>query len=76
MRKGVTLLLILSFLLASSITTTPLPVKAEPKTIIVPDDYSTIQEAVDNAPEGSTVFVKSGKYENRVRIRKPLSLIG
>ena len=51
-------------------------VKAQPKTITVPDDYSTIQEAVDNAPDGSTVFVRSGNYEKRVRIRKPLSLIG
>ena len=51
-------------------------VKAEPKTIVVPDDFASIQEAVDNAPEGGTVFVRSGSYEKRVRIRKPLSLIG
>ncbi len=30
-------------------------VKAEPKTIIVPDDYSSIQHAVDNAAEGDTI---------------------
>jgi len=72
------LLLFLSFVLVS------LPeigmVKAEPKTIVVPDDYSTIQEAIDNAAEGDTVFVKNGIYpvdENTtIVISKTLSLIG
>ncbi len=51
-------------------------VKAEPKTIVVPDDYSTIQEAVDNAAEGDTVFVKKGYHFGSVFINKSLSLIG
>jgi parallel beta-helix repeat protein len=75
MRKRLTLPLILVFLIASSIAT-PLPVKAETKTIVVPDDYPTIQEAVDNAPEGGRVFVKSGRYNKTIGISKPLSLIG
>ncbi len=49
---------------------------AESKTIVVPDDYSTIQEAVDAAYEGDTVFVKSGKYHENVGIHKPISLVG
>jgi parallel beta-helix repeat protein len=53
------------------------PVSAEPKTIVVPDDYPTIQEAIDNADEGDTVFVKSGTYYNQTLIiNKSLSLIG
>jgi len=69
------LLLILSFVLVS------LPpigvVKAEPKTIVVPDDYQTIQKAIDNATEGDTVFVKSGTYYNQTLvINKSLSLVG
>lgn len=36
--------------------------KAEPRTIIVPDDYSTIQSAINAANSGDTVFVKSGIY--------------
>lgn len=55
-------------------------VKAEVRTIGVPDDYSTIQEAIDNAAEGDTVFVKNGIYpvdENTtIVISKTLSLIG
>ena len=52
-------------------------VKTESKTIIVPDDYSSIQLAVDNALEGDTVFVRNGLYYNQtVIIDKRLSLIG
>ncbi len=31
-------------------------------------DYSTIQEAIDNAEEGTTIFVKAGEYEESVSI--------
>jgi parallel beta-helix repeat protein len=80
MRKSITVLLILVFLTASSIAT-PLPVKAEPKTIVVPDDYPTIQEAIDHSNAGDTVFVKAGKYTltglvSGLTIDKPISLIG
>jgi len=69
------LLLFLSFVLVS------LPeigvVKAELRTIIVPNDFASIQEAIDNADEGDTVFVKSGTYYNQTLIiNKSLSLIG
>jgi parallel beta-helix repeat protein len=47
-----------------------------PKTIVVPDDYSSIQLAVDSAAEGDTVFVKKGTYNQNVSISKQLSLIG
>jgi hypothetical protein len=33
-------------------------VDAQAKTIVVPDDYATIQEAIDNANEGDTIFFK------------------
>jgi parallel beta-helix repeat protein len=81
MRKRLTLLLILAFLIASNIAI-PLPVKAEPKTIVVPDDYPNIQAAIDNANAGDTVYVKKGTYsytgggDDAIRIDKPLSLIG
>jgi hypothetical protein len=32
------------------------PAKAEPTTIIAPDDYPTIQEAIDHVNEGDTVL--------------------
>jgi parallel beta-helix repeat protein len=52
------------------------PVKAHPTTITVPDDYSTIQEAVNHASEGDTVFVRSGTYSETVTINKTIALIG
>jgi len=49
-------------------------------TITVPDDYSTIQEAIAFAEEGDTVLVKKGVYpvdENTtIVISKTLLLIG
>jgi parallel beta-helix repeat protein len=53
-----------------------LTVKAEPETIYVPDDFATIQEAVDVAHEGDVVFVKSGIYNESVSIDQSISLIG
>ena len=55
-------------------------VKAEPKTIVVPDHLPTIQKAMDNAREGDTIFVKKGTYEGPIKetlvIDKRLSFIG
>jgi pectin methylesterase-like acyl-CoA thioesterase len=45
--------------------------------IVVPDDYSSIQNAVDHAFTGQTVFVRNGVFtEQYITINKPLSLIG
>jgi len=52
------------------------PVKSEPKTIVVPDDYPTIQEAINNANEGDTIFVKNGTYKENVVVNKEISLFG
>jgi len=67
-----TLLLISMLTLAFNIQ----PAKSEPGTIIVPDDYPTIQEAINYANEGDTVFVKAGTYYENVVVSKTLSLIG
>ena len=68
-------MLILLFL-AFLITQHPDNVKASSKTIFVPDDYPTIQTAIDNASQGDTVFVRNGTYNENLVIEKPLSLIG
>jgi len=52
------------------------PVKAEPKTIHVPTDCSTIQEAVDAASPGDTIYVYGGIYYENVIVNKAVSLIG
>ena len=43
---------------------------AQPRTITVPDDFATIQEAVDAANAGDIIFVRSGIYNETVTIRK------
>ena len=52
------------------------PVKAEPRTIIVPDDYPTIQEAINVANLGDTVSVRNGTYYEHIVVNKSISLIG
>jgi parallel beta-helix repeat protein len=52
------------------------PVKAEPTTIVVPDDYPTIQEAINAATPGDTIFVRAGTYFENVVANKTVSLIG
>jgi len=47
-----------------------------PKTITVPDDYATIQEAINRANEGDTVFVRNGTYCENVVANKTISLVG
>jgi parallel beta-helix repeat protein len=44
--------------------------------ITVPDYYVTIQEAINNAVDGDTVFVKAGTYYEHVVVNKTISLVG
>ena len=75
MGKSVVLLLVL--ILAASSIVTFLPVKAQARTIAVPDDYPTVSSAIQNAGVGDTVFVKRGTYQEEViNINKSISLIG
>jgi nitrous oxidase accessory protein len=75
MKKISTLLLVL--VLVTSSTLILLPVQAGSRTIVVPDDYSTISLAIQNAGAGDTVFVKRGTYhEEALNINKSISLIG
>lgn len=53
-----------SYILSSSVT------------ITVPDDYPTIQEAVDNANDGDTIFVRNGVYNENIVIDKSIDLVG
>ena len=78
--KILSVVLVLVFL-TSVVTFRPATVKAQTKTITVPDDYPTIQEAIDNANSGDTIFVRDGTYNvsggiNGITINKSLSLIG
>jgi len=50
--------------------------KAESQTIIVPDNYPTIQQAINNASEGDTIYVRKGVYVENPVANKSVSLIG
>ena len=44
--------------------------------IIIPDDFPTIQEGIDNANLGDTIFVKNGIYYENVVVDKEINIIG
>jgi len=74
-RKSIALLLALIFFTALCYGAL-LPANATSRTIVVPDDYSTIQEAIGNALEGDTIYVKKGVYIENPVVNKSVSLIG
>lgn len=39
-------------------------------------EFTTIQEAINNAPEGATISVKNGIYSEIINIKKKIKLIG
>jgi len=53
------------------------PARTEPTTIVVPDHYPTIQQAINNANEGGTVYVKARTYYESIVINTDnLTLLG
>lgn len=46
------------------------------KTILVPEDYPLIQQAIDAAKHGDTIFVSPGTYRENLTINKSVSVIG
>ena len=51
-------------------------IKAELTTIRVPEDFPTIQEAINAATPGNIIFVKAGIYRENVIVNKAVSLVG
>lgn len=49
---------------------------ADHSTIVVPDDYPTIQQAINLANNGDTIFVREGTYCENVIANKTVTLIG
>ncbi len=74
--KKISLALILIFALFVSSMAGVQSAKSTSKTITVPEDYSTIQEAITNANDGDTIFVKKGVYVENPVVNKSVSLVG
>ncbi len=47
-----------------------------PETVVVGDDAATIQDAIELAPNESTVVVPEGTYEEHVEVDRPITLAG
>lgn len=45
---------------------------ASATTIYVPDNYTKIQAAVDNATDGGTIIVRDGTYTENVDVKKDI----
>ena len=84
--KTLGLVLVVLFLIPI-VTFHPVTVKAQTKTLVVPDQYLTIQQAIDNSSAGDTIYVKSGDYnitagnynlfgDEGLFINKSISLVG
>jgi parallel beta-helix repeat protein len=77
--KAVPIAILLTVLLMGTLAITLKSTRAisEPNTITVPDDYQKIQEAINAAKAGDTIFVKAGTYnEDYVALNKSVSLVG
>jgi parallel beta-helix repeat protein len=72
--SGITLTLLLIGMLTLAFNFRLL--KVELGTITVPDDYPTVQEAINVAGEGDTIYMKVGTYYEHVVMNKTLSIIG
>ncbi len=75
-RSFLGLMFSLAMIIALAPKITVLPVWSNPATIFVPDDYSTIQAAINAAVSGDTVFVRNGTYYEHIEINRPLTLVG
>ncbi len=64
-----------SFLLIMSVAIVlvlTIPIQAK---IIVPNDYPTIQQAINAASPGETIVIKDGTYAENVRVNKSVTII-
>jgi len=79
-RKTVLVVLLILLIILCSTSKFIIETQAEPKTWIVDDDgpadFHTIQEAINAAFPGDTIYVAAGTYYERIKVNKTLTLIG
>lgn len=75
-RKRLPILLLILILTASLVSLNVNRAAGSSKTITVPTDYSSIQDAINNAVDGDTVYIKKGYYVENPIVNKTISLIG
>jgi len=75
-KRGVLLFVLCTFALASCVALVRMTFAVHSGVIRVPQDYPTIQEAVDAANPGDTILVSAGTYNEYVYVNKSLSIIG
>jgi parallel beta-helix repeat protein len=63
-------------LIFSSLSLIAAEVKTHDSSIVVPDDYHTIQDAINHASSGDTIIVRPGIYRECIKIDKSLTIIG
>lgn len=80
MNKCLILAIVFLFGMSMILVSTSVVKADSTRTLVVPDQYPTIQDAVGNASAGDTVYVKDGTYYvsgvEGLTLGKPLSLVG
>jgi nitrous oxidase accessory protein len=71
--RKIGVIVILAFSVFTAVSAIPY---VQASTIYVPDNYTTIQSAVNAAFPGDTIIVESGTYKENVIMDKKLTLIG
>jgi nitrous oxidase accessory protein len=73
-------LLLVSLLILSIFTSSITPVRAEAHTIVVPDNYPTIESALGSAANGDLIFIRNGTYDGPINqtlsVHKSVTLMG
>jgi parallel beta-helix repeat protein len=71
---GIWLVLVVIATMLGGLSASVRKAEAPPATIYVPDNYPTIQAAVDAASPGNTIIVRDGTYMEHVTVTKTLTL--